>query len=40
MQYLGTYVSFRQNTAAQFIAAKPIMYLFLEAEQSPGPRVS
>ena len=34
-----TYVSGRQNTLAQYIVTKNMMYLYLEAKQRPVPRV-
>ena len=40
LQEVDTYVSRRHNTVTQFIAARPIMDLCLEAEQRPGPRLS
>ena len=40
LQEVETYVSHIQNTAAQFIATRPIMDLYLAAEQRPGPRIS
>ena len=40
LQEVETYISHRQNTAAQFIAASPIMYLYLEEERGPGKRLS
>ena len=39
-QEVDNYVSCRQNTAAQFIATRPIMNLCMEADQMPGSRVS
>ena len=36
LQEVEIYVSRRQNTAAQFIATRPIMYLFLAAARRPG----
>ena len=36
---VDTYVSFRHNTAAQFIATRTIMDLCLEADQRLGSRV-
>ena len=40
MQEVDTYVSLCHNTAAQFIATRPIMDLCLVVDQRPGPRVS
>ena len=39
LQEVETYVSCRQNTAAQYIATRPIMDLCLAAKRRPGPRV-
>ena len=39
LQEVDTYVSFCQNTVAQYIATRPIMDLCLAAKQRPGPRV-
>ena len=39
LQKEETYVSFRQNTVAQYIATRPIMDLFLAENKRPGPRV-
>ena len=40
LQEVETYISHRHNRFAQFIVARPIMELFLAAEQRLGPRVS
>ena len=40
LQEVDTYAYHRQITAAQFIATRPIMDLYLAAEQRPGPRIS
>ena len=40
MKEVETYVSFRQNTMAQYIATRPIMDLCLVANRRPGPRVT
>ena len=34
------YIACRQNTVAQYIATRPIMDLYLEAERRPGMRLS
>ena len=39
LQEVETYVSLRQNTFAQFIAARTIMDQFLATERRPGSRV-
>ena len=39
LQEEETYVSLRQNTFAQFIAARTIMDQFLATERRPGSRV-
>ena len=39
-QEVETYVSLRQNTFAQFIAARPITDLCLAAERRPDSKVS
>ena len=39
IQEVETYVSHCQNTVAQYIANRPIMYLSLVVEQRPGTRV-
>ena len=33
---METYISRRQNTYAQCIETQPIVYIFLDSEQSPG----
>ena len=40
VQEVETYVARRQNTAAQFVATRPIMDLCLAAARRPGARVS
>ena len=40
LQEVEIYVSRLQNTAAQFIATRPIMELCLAAERRPEPRIS
>ena len=40
LQEVDTYVSSRQNTVAQYIATRPIMYLFLAAKRRTGPIVA
>ena len=37
---IGTYIKRRQNTAAQYIATQPIMYLCERSARRLGPRVS
>ena len=37
---IGTYVTRRQNTVAQYVATQPIMDLFERAARRPGARVS
>ena len=39
-QEVETYVSLLHNTAAQFIATRPIMDLCLAAERNPGSRLA
>ena len=39
-QDVKTYIFYIQNTVAQYILTRPIMDLFLEANQRTGPRVS
>ena len=39
-QDVETYVSHRQNTVAQYIAARPIMDLCMVAKWKPSPRVT
>ena len=39
MQYIETYVVHIQNTAAKYIATRPIMDLCLAEGRSPGVRV-
>ena len=39
LQEVDNYVSCHQNTLAQFIATRPIMYLYMAARRSPGPRL-
>ena len=40
LQEVDTYISFRHNAAAQFIATMTIMDLCLEADQRLGSRVA
>ena len=40
MQEVETYVSLRQYTFEKFIMARPIVEMYLVAEQCPGARVS
>ena len=40
MDEIALYISCRQNTVAQYIAARPIMDLCLAAEQNPRLRLS
>ena len=40
LQEVETYVSRLQDTVAQYITTRPIMYLCLEAKRRPGPRVT
>ena len=37
---IGIYIDCHQNTVAQYIATRPIMDLYLEAERRPGIRLS
>ena len=39
MQEIETYAARNQNTAAQYIATRPIMDLYLEVGRHPGSRV-
>ena len=39
-QEVETYVSFHQNTVAQYIATRPIIDICLAAKQRPGPGVA
>ena len=36
LEEMETYISRRNNTVAKFIATRPILDLFLEAERRPG----
>ena len=40
LQEVGNYVSFLQNTVAQYIFTRPIMDLCLSAKPRPGSRVN
>ena len=40
LQEVETYVSCRQNTVAQYIVTRPIIYLCLAAKHKLGPRVA
>ena len=40
LEEVETYVSFRQNIVAQYIVTRPIMFLCLEENRRPGPRVA
>ena len=40
LQEVETYVSHIQNTAAQFIATRPIVDLCMASERRPDPRIS
>ena len=38
-QEVETYISHHQNTVAQYIVTRPIIYLCLAEKRSPGQRV-
>ena len=40
LEEIGVYVACHQNTVAQYIATRPIMDLFLQADWNPGLRLS
>ena len=37
---IGTYIMSRQNTAAEYIATRPILDLYERSARRPGARVS